>query len=147
MDSEKSATAPGWDNEKSSMIQNPPPPYHDNPGVAPPGQAYPQQGYGYPPQQGAMYNQQAYPQGHQYLGQPGPVVMQPTVYVTQGPLTNPVNDYMGYSIFTMICCCLPLGIAALIYSISFNMRQAISLAFTSYSYCHLQECIDLLFED
>uniref|UniRef100_A0A3B3VU05 Uncharacterized protein n=1 Tax=Poecilia latipinna TaxID=48699 RepID=A0A3B3VU05_9TELE len=44
--------------------------------------------------------------------------MQPTVYVTQGPLTNPVNDYMGYSIFTMLCCCLPLGIAALIYSIS-----------------------------
>ncbi|KPP72623.1 protein lifeguard 1-like [Scleropages formosus] len=28
------------------------------------------------------------------------------------------QDYLGYSIFTMLCCCLPLGIAALIYSIS-----------------------------
>ncbi|XP_027868001.1 proline-rich transmembrane protein 1-like isoform X1 [Xiphophorus couchianus] len=118
MDSDKSATAPSWDNEKSSMVQNPPPPYYDNPGVAPPGQAYPPQGYGYPPQQGAVYNQQAYSPGQQYPGQPAPIVMQPTVYVTQGPLTNPVNDYLGYSIFTMICCCLPLGIAALIYSIS-----------------------------
>ncbi|XP_007555317.1 PREDICTED: proline-rich transmembrane protein 1-like [Poecilia mexicana] len=118
MDSNKSATAPGWDNEKSSMVQNPPPPYYDNPGAVPPGQAYPPQGYGCPPQQGAMYNQQVYSPGQQYPGQPAPVIMQPTMYVTQGPLTNPVNDYMGYSIFTMLCCCLPLGIAALIYSIS-----------------------------
>lgn len=43
MDSDRSATAPSWDNEKSSMVQNPPPPYYDNPGVAPPGQAYPPQ--------------------------------------------------------------------------------------------------------
>ncbi|XP_054898369.1 proline-rich transmembrane protein 1-like [Poeciliopsis prolifica] len=126
MDSNKSAAVPDWDNEKSSMIQNPPPPYYDNPGVAPPGQACPQQGYGYPPQQGAVYNQQVYTPGQQYPlqpgqqypSQPGAIVMQPTVYVTQGPLTDPVNDYMGYSIFTMLCCCLPLGIAALIYSIS-----------------------------
>uniref|UniRef100_A0A3Q4H7L2 Uncharacterized protein n=1 Tax=Neolamprologus brichardi TaxID=32507 RepID=A0A3Q4H7L2_NEOBR len=33
-------------------------------------------------------------------------------------VTNPVNDYLGYSIFTMLCCCLPLGIAALVFSIS-----------------------------
>uniref|UniRef100_H2LNM4 Si:ch73-343g19.4 n=1 Tax=Oryzias latipes TaxID=8090 RepID=H2LNM4_ORYLA len=50
--------------------------------------------------------------------QPGIVTVQPTVYVTQAPLGNPVSDYMCYSIFTMLCCCLPLGIAALIYSIN-----------------------------
>uniref|UniRef100_A0A8B9KRJ1 Uncharacterized protein n=1 Tax=Astyanax mexicanus TaxID=7994 RepID=A0A8B9KRJ1_ASTMX len=31
---------------------------------------------------------------------------------------QPLPDYLGYSIFTMLCCCLPLGIAALIYSIN-----------------------------
>uniref|UniRef100_A0A3B3QIK2 Si:rp71-77l1.1 n=1 Tax=Paramormyrops kingsleyae TaxID=1676925 RepID=A0A3B3QIK2_9TELE len=41
-----------------------------------------------------------------------------TVYVTQVPLNPPVPDYLGYSIFTILCCCLPLGIAGLIYSIS-----------------------------
>ncbi|KAM4736593.1 uncharacterized protein FYW61_006705 [Anableps anableps] len=118
MDLNKSATAPAWDNEKSAMVQNPPPPYCDNAGVAQPDQAYPQQGYGYNHQQGAVYNQQLYSMGQQGPGQPVPVTMQPTVYVTQGPLENPVDDYMCYSIFTMFCCCLPLGIAALIYSIS-----------------------------
>uniref|UniRef100_A0A3Q3EKK7 Si:dkey-33i11.9 n=1 Tax=Labrus bergylta TaxID=56723 RepID=A0A3Q3EKK7_9LABR len=34
---------------------------------------------------------------------------------------HPVNDYLCYSVFTMICCCLPLGVAALIYSISANI--------------------------
>uniref|UniRef100_A0A8C6KSZ4 Uncharacterized protein n=1 Tax=Nothobranchius furzeri TaxID=105023 RepID=A0A8C6KSZ4_NOTFU len=37
---------------------------------------------------------------------------------TPWPLAIPVNDYLGFSIFTLLCCCLPLGIAALIYSIS-----------------------------
>ncbi|XP_070621024.1 proline-rich transmembrane protein 1-like [Erythrolamprus reginae] len=26
-------------------------------------------------------------------------------------------DYLAYSIFTMICCCLPFGVAALVYAI------------------------------
>ncbi|KAM6910297.1 synapse differentiation-inducing gene protein 1-like [Xenentodon cancila] len=55
--------------------------------------------------------------GQQYPPQ-STVTVQPTVYVTQSPLENPVDDYMCYSIFTMLCCCLPLGIAALIHSIS-----------------------------
>ncbi|MEQ2198726.1 hypothetical protein XENOCAPTIV_017318, partial [Xenoophorus captivus] len=75
-------------------------------------------GYGFPQQHGAAYSQQPQVAGQQYPGQPIPIAMQPTVYVTQPPLANPVNDYLGYSIFTMLCCCLPLGIAALIYSIS-----------------------------
>ncbi|XP_030250140.1 proline-rich transmembrane protein 1 isoform X2 [Sparus aurata] len=139
MDPNKSASGPptDWSGEKSSMGQSPPPPpYHDNPVYPQPGQAYPPQGQGYgsPPQYGGApygqqpygqqpygqqpYGQQPYPGGQQYPGQPVAVAVQPTVYVTQGPLANPVNDYLGYSIFTMLCCCLPLGIAALIYSIS-----------------------------
>ncbi|KAK5598476.1 hypothetical protein CRENBAI_010120 [Crenichthys baileyi] len=118
MDYNKTASAPNWDDEKSSMVQNPPPPYQDYPGAVQPGPAYPQQGYGFPQQHGAVYSQQPQAAGQQYPGQPIPVAIQPTMYMTQGPLANPVNDYLGYSIFTMLCCCLPLGIAALIYSIS-----------------------------
>ncbi|KAM7420322.1 hypothetical protein PAMA_014845 [Pampus argenteus] len=94
------------------------------PGYQPqPGEAYPPQpGPGYPPQpQGygpmPQYGEAGYGQ-QQYPGQPGVVNVQPTVYVSRGPLANPVKDYLAYSIFTMLCCCLPLGIAALIYSIS-----------------------------
>ncbi|KAL0171404.1 hypothetical protein M9458_031715, partial [Cirrhinus mrigala] len=46
------------------------------------------------------------------------VVVQPTVFVPTASVANPVPDYMGYSIFTMLCCCCPLGLAALIYSCS-----------------------------
>ncbi|XP_061572331.1 proline-rich transmembrane protein 1-like [Cololabis saira] len=123
MDPNKSASAPpmGWTDEKSSLAQ--PPPYQEQPYPGPqhPGPGYPTQpGYGYPPQYGAGYEpQQQQPYG---MGQPYPpqsaVTVQPTVYVTQSPLENPVDDYMCYSIFTMLCCCLPLGIAALIHSIS-----------------------------
>ncbi|XP_060113819.1 proline rich transmembrane protein 1B-like [Heteronotia binoei] len=42
--------------------------------------------------------------------------LQHSVYVV--PVQPPhAPDYMGYSIFTMLFCCLPLGIAALVYSI------------------------------
>ncbi|XP_054855547.1 synapse differentiation-inducing gene protein 1-like [Eublepharis macularius] len=37
------------------------------------------------------------------------------VIVPVQPTNEP--DYLAYSIFTMLCCCLPLGIAALVYSI------------------------------
>ncbi|XP_034279603.1 trafficking regulator of GLUT4 1-like [Pantherophis guttatus] len=37
-------------------------------------------------------------------------ILQP-VQVTKAP------DYLAYSIFTMLCCCLPLGVAALVCSI------------------------------
>ncbi|XP_038567951.1 synapse differentiation-inducing gene protein 1-like [Micropterus salmoides] len=134
MDPSKPASSPqtGWaTDEKSSMGQAAPPPYQDNPqpGFPQPGPGYPpqQQGYGGAPQfEGAGYGPQGYgPQGYgqqgygqAYPGQPATVTVQPTVYVTQGPLANPVNDYLCYSIFTMMCCCLPFGIVALVYSIS-----------------------------
>ncbi|XP_040900907.1 proline-rich transmembrane protein 1-like [Toxotes jaculatrix] len=118
MDPNKSASAPpqDWTDEKSLLGQSAPPAYHDNPQ---PGMGYPQQPMGVaspPPYAGAGYG--PYPMGQQYPGQPNTVTIQPTVYVTRCPLAQPVNDYLCYSIFTMLCCCLPLGIAALIYSIS-----------------------------
>uniref|UniRef100_A0AAQ5YL92 Uncharacterized protein n=1 Tax=Amphiprion ocellaris TaxID=80972 RepID=A0AAQ5YL92_AMPOC len=61
--------------------------------------------------------------GHAYPGQPGTVTVQPAVLVSASPLANPVNDYLCYSIFTMMCCCLPLGVAALIYSISVSFNR------------------------
>ncbi|XP_026139109.1 synapse differentiation-inducing gene protein 1-like [Carassius auratus] len=97
---------PGSSNssEKSGMPEAPPPAYQHNPAVYPPtflNQPVPQ----------GPYTQGPYP------GQPV-VTVQPAVFVTAAPLANPVPDYLAYSIFTMLCCCLPLGIAALIYSIS-----------------------------
>ncbi|XP_017309381.1 synapse differentiation-inducing gene protein 1 [Ictalurus punctatus] len=102
---------PIYSNEKSEKSDNPPT-YQANmgQGVAPQGVYPPVQGYGATP-----YGAQPYP------GQGG-VTVQPTMFVTPAIQVNPVPDYLAYSIFTMVCCCLPLGIAALIYSI--NTRDA-----------------------
>ncbi|XP_055067203.2 uncharacterized protein [Misgurnus anguillicaudatus] len=103
-------------SDKSGFLQPnapPPPPYQDpsqypNTGYPPPGNTFAYQPYVGPV---GPYGQGPYP-GY------NAVVVQPTVYVTAAPLVSPLPDYLGYSIFTMLCCCLPLGIAALIYSIS-----------------------------
>ncbi|KAK9961391.1 hypothetical protein ABG768_009181 [Culter alburnus] len=45
------------------------------------------------------------------------VIVQPPVYQsTRTPLPDPVPDYMCYSRFTTLCCCICLGSAALHYS-------------------------------
>ncbi|XP_069460935.1 proline rich transmembrane protein 1B-like [Ambystoma mexicanum] len=52
-----------------------------------------------------------YPHGGHHIAMPH----QPTVLLA--PIQAQEKDYLGYSIFTMLCCCLPIGIAALIYSV------------------------------
>ncbi|XP_017159088.1 synapse differentiation-inducing gene protein 1-like [Poecilia reticulata] len=42
----------------------------------------------------------------------------------QNQKSGPVNDYFGYSIFTMVCCCLPMGIVALINAIDTRKANA-----------------------
>ncbi|XP_059364791.1 synapse differentiation-inducing gene protein 1-like isoform X1 [Carassius carassius] len=93
-------------SKKSAMLQPaaPPPAYQDN--LA----GYPSSFPSHPAPQGP-YAQGPYP------GQSG-VAVQPAVFVTAAPLARPVPDHLGYSIFTMLCCCLPLGIAALVFSCS-----------------------------
>ncbi|XP_051721061.1 trafficking regulator of GLUT4 1-like [Ctenopharyngodon idella] len=96
-----------WNSsEKSGMLQptSPPPAYQDNPAGYPP--SVPSQ-----PVPPGPYAQGPYP------GQ-SVVAVQPTVFVTAAPLASPQPDYMCYSIFTMLCCCFPLGIAALVFSCS-----------------------------
>ncbi|KAF6716206.1 hypothetical protein FQA47_008831 [Oryzias melastigma] len=122
------ATAPPqeWNMDKSSPNNDPaPPPYQGfpYPGSFQPGVGFPQpqQGFGSPPLfPGAVNGQQPYPPGFQYPAHPGIFSVAPPVVVTRTPLENPVNNFMCYSIFTTLFCCLPLGIAALIHSTATN---------------------------
>nr|XP_055067131.1 synapse differentiation-inducing gene protein 1-like [Misgurnus anguillicaudatus]XP_055067132.1 synapse differentiation-inducing gene protein 1-like [Misgurnus anguillicaudatus] len=107
MDPSKSSNVP---QSNSSEKQPAPPPHQVNPGY--PNPAYSPNPSGYPaPSGGQPYGQAPYP------GKP-PITVEPTVYVAPTPLAHPLPDYLCYSIFNMICSCLPLGIAALVYSIS-----------------------------
>ncbi|KAM4568730.1 uncharacterized protein V3H82_012838 [Fundulus diaphanus] len=92
------------------MLVDAPPPY--------PGHAQSHQGYGYRQQHGAAHNQPLYPTGQQRQGEAVPVTIE-SAYVTEA---SSVDDFLGYSIFTMLFCCPPLGIAACVYSLS--VRQA-----------------------
>ncbi|KAI4889088.1 hypothetical protein NFI96_003012 [Prochilodus magdalenae] len=123
MDPSKSPSAPpaGWNPGEKSGMDPQPPPYQDyNAGYNPP-PGFPNQS-GYPQGQGQAYGA---PYQGPYPGQPA-VTVQPTVYVTAAPLAQPLPDYLGYSIFTMLCCCLPLGIAALVYSINDHLPEQAS---------------------
>ncbi|XP_043936656.1 interferon-induced transmembrane protein 1-like [Protopterus annectens] len=101
----------------------PPPPYwslssqdghKDIPSVPP----YDSQGYYPPPDYSGFYSQGSLPA-------PNVINAQPAIIVTQPYSGYPVpQDYLAFSIVTMLFCCLPLGIAALIYSV--QTRDAIS---------------------
>ncbi|XP_008285130.1 proline-rich transmembrane protein 1-like isoform X3 [Stegastes partitus] len=117
---ESSTPLQDWTEEKSPMGHPAPPPYQDAPypEMPPPGPGYPpQQGFS-PQYDDPAHGHQPYPMAQQYPAQPDTVTVQPTVFVSAGPLTNPVNDYLGYSIFTLLCCFWPVGAVALSYSIS-----------------------------
>ncbi|XP_048009522.1 proline-rich transmembrane protein 1-like [Megalobrama amblycephala] len=97
-----------WNSsEKSGMLQS----------TSPPPPAYQESPAGYP----TSFPSQPVPQGS-YVQGPYPgqsvVAMQPAVFVTAAPLANPKPDYLCYSIFNMLCCCFPLGMAALVFSCS-----------------------------
>ncbi|KAM3830310.1 proline rich transmembrane protein 1B-like [Vipera latastei] len=84
---------PGYQPDPMKSAINPPPPM-------------------YAPSPSMQYQYQAYsvPSGA-IPGQPQQTILIANVQTANEP------DYLGYSIFTLLCCCLPLGIAALIYSI------------------------------
>uniref|UniRef100_A0A8C1W260 Si:dkey-33i11.9 n=1 Tax=Cyprinus carpio TaxID=7962 RepID=A0A8C1W260_CYPCA len=129
-------------SEKSKLLQPGPPPYQDHLRQPPPGNFQSTSGY-QAQQYGASgpYGQGPYPGHAAVTVQPavygpyaqGPysgqtvVAVQPAVFVTATPLANPAPDYMGYSIFTMLCCCFPLGIVALVYSCSVSILVHIYL--------------------
>ncbi|XP_074837116.1 dispanin subfamily A member 2b-like [Carettochelys insculpta] len=90
-------------------------PYGASPPLSPAGGKFPHASYG------AMPGVPPYPQGSYppYSGDPnqGPILYAPQQVVLVSPPAAHENDYLGYSIFTLLCCCLPLGIVALVYSI------------------------------
>ncbi|KAK7127363.1 hypothetical protein R3I93_020065 [Phoxinus phoxinus] len=127
--------------QKPWMGPSAPPPYQEHPSAGYPSpttsypnpSGYPSQPYGAPggpqgpfaqqqqyvlqqpfPQQQPYPGMSAYPQ-RPYAGHTG-VTVQPTVFMTSTPAPVYISDYLCYSIFTLLFCCCPLGIAAVFNS-------------------------------
>lgn len=57
------------------------------------------------------------------------VTVQPIPYMDEVQ-RKPVKDYLGYSIFTTLCCCLPIGMAALVQSVIVSLTKLCFCIFT-----------------
>ncbi|XP_043973760.1 proline-rich transmembrane protein 1-like [Gambusia affinis] len=90
-----------------------PPSYQDISLHPPPYSAQPQ-GYGFSQQYVSSIDQQL---NQHHMQQPFSIGQQHPSLESAMP-ESPVNDYFGYSIFTMVCCFFPLGIVALASSIA-----------------------------
>lgn len=107
-----------------------PQPGHGQPGEQQPGQQQPGpqpppygygQGYGQQPYGGQQYGQQPY--GGQQYGQPGygqPPYGQPYGH----PVGSPPPNYLVWAILTTVLCCLPLGIASIVFAAQVNGKYA-----------------------
>jgi len=86
--------------------QQPPPPYAQQPSQQPPQQPY---GYGQqPPQQPPGYGQQPY--GYGQMPYPG------------GPAGSPPPNYLVWAILSTVLCCLPLGVASIVFAAQVNNK-------------------------
>nr|XP_028598399.1 proline-rich transmembrane protein 1-like [Podarcis muralis] len=105
--------------EDSTTTTQDPPPYADKDSHEDPEPTKPLIG---PEPRHMGWPSNAVPSQYQHYGAAGagsyqvPILQPPqaTVIIRGPPANEP--DYLAYSICTMLCCCLPLGIAALIYS-------------------------------
>jgi len=133
-------------SQKPQMGQPAPPPYQEHPSAGypspspyPTAPGYPSQPYAAPggpqgpyAQQQPYFLQQPYPQQQPhpgmsaypqrpYAGHTG-VTVQPTVFMTSTSAPVHVSDYLCYSIFTLLFCCLPLGIGAVVHSAAVSIQ-------------------------
>jgi hypothetical protein len=76
------------------------------------------QKFGVPPPQGM-------PPAYEQKTAPTVVYVQPQAGMYMPPPTEPINDYLAFSIIVLLCCCLPAGIVATIMSC--GVRDAVAV--------------------